>query len=96
MKTGFACLISNYLICLMIISFIDLDKLYGSNSEVWERHRHRYEVNPEKVPQLEKAGMKFVGKDEKGERMEILELEGLSICYILPGCLVYWGCQQAI
>ena len=40
-----------------------------------ERHRHRYEVNPEYVDRLEKAGLHFVGRDDKGERMEILELK---------------------
>jgi CTP synthase len=50
-------------------------KLYGSKESVDERHRHRYEVNPEYVEQIEKKGLKYVGKDEKGERMEILELE---------------------
>ncbi|MBS1262886.1 MAG: CTP synthase [Methanonatronarchaeales archaeon] len=49
--------------------------LYGS-SEVVERHRHRYEVNPRYIAQLEIAGMKFTGKDETARRMEILELEG--------------------
>ena len=39
-----------------------------------ERHRHRYEVNPAYVDQVSKAGLHFVGKDESGERMEILEL----------------------
>ena len=29
-----------------------------------ERHRHRYEVNPELVPQLEAHGLRFVGKDD--------------------------------
>ena len=42
---------------------------------IHERHRHRYEVNPAYVDQLEQAGMKFIGKDEKGERMIILELQ---------------------
>ncbi|KAI9479708.1 CTP synthase ura7 [Coemansia sp. RSA 989] len=52
-------------------------KLYGNAEEVHERHRHRYEVNPEIVKQLEENGMHFVGRDaETGERMEILELEG--------------------
>ena len=60
-----------------------IDKLYGSKDEVWERHRHRYEVNPEKVPELEKAGMKFVGRDEKGERMEIMELKGILVFLVL-------------
>lgn len=63
-------------ICLCV------DKLYGSKEQVWERHRHRYEVNPDKVPDLEKAGLKFVGKDEKGERMEMFELKGESVLFL--------------
>ncbi|KAL4068572.1 CTP synthase N-terminus-domain-containing protein [Scleroderma yunnanense] len=50
-------------------------KLYGNVDKMWERHRHRYEVNPEQVPRLEASGLTFVGKDEKGERMQILELK---------------------
>ena len=34
----------------------------------------RYEVNPDMVPELEAAGLRFVGKDETGQRMEIIEL----------------------
>lgn len=49
-------------------------KLYGNKSFIDERHRHRYEVNPDMVPQLEKAGLSFAGKDETGQRMEIVEL----------------------
>ncbi|RDX81871.1 CTP synthase, partial [Mucuna pruriens] len=49
-------------------------KLYGSSEYVDERHRHRYEVNPDVIGTLEEAGLKFVGKDESGKRMEILEL----------------------
>lgn len=41
---------------------------------VVERHRHRYEVNPEKVAALVAAGLVFSGKDETGQRMEICEL----------------------
>lgn len=40
-----------------------------------ERHRHRWEVNPAYVETLESAGMNFVGRDDSGKRMEILELE---------------------
>lgn len=40
-----------------------------------ERHRHRYEVNPAYVERLESAGLNFVGRDESGKRMEILELK---------------------
>ncbi|PKU78681.1 CTP synthase-like [Dendrobium catenatum] len=49
-------------------------KLYGNSSFVDERHRHRYEVNPDFVESLESAGLKFVGSDESGKRMEVLEL----------------------
>jgi CTP synthase len=37
-----------------------------------ERHRHRYEVNPEYIPDLEDAGLVFSGTS--GRRMEIVEL----------------------
>ncbi|KAL7241581.1 hypothetical protein ACSBR1_014219 [Camellia fascicularis] len=49
-------------------------KLYGNTSFVDERHRHRYEVNPDMVAQFEDAGISFTGKDESGQRMEIVEL----------------------
>lgn len=48
-------------------------KIYGK-TKIGERHRHRYEVNPEYIETLEKHGMKFSGKSEDGRRMEILEL----------------------
>ncbi|MED6121021.1 hypothetical protein PIB30_119216 [Stylosanthes scabra] len=49
-------------------------KLYGCRSFIDERHRHRYEVNPDVVSRLENAGLSFTGKDETGQRMEIAEL----------------------
>ncbi|CAN4083637.1 unnamed protein product [Withania somnifera] len=49
-------------------------KLYGNRGFVDERHRHRYEVNPDMVQQFEDAGLSFTGKDESGRRMEIVEL----------------------
>ncbi|KAI7999697.1 CTP synthase 1 [Camellia lanceoleosa] len=49
-------------------------KLYGNKSFIDERHRHRYEVNPDMVAQLEDAGLSFTGKDESRQRMEIVEL----------------------
>ena len=51
-------------------------KLYGGAEKIWERHRHRYEVNPDYIEKLTESGLSFVGKDEKGERMQILELKG--------------------
>ncbi len=41
---------------------------------VSERHRHRYEVNPEYIEQIEKTGMVFSGKSPSGVLMEIAEL----------------------
>ncbi|KAK8971706.1 hypothetical protein V6N11_081408 [Hibiscus sabdariffa] len=49
-------------------------KLYGNRSFIDERHRHRFEVNPDMVAQLENGGLSFTGKDETGQRMEIVEL----------------------
>lgn len=41
---------------------------------VEERHRHRYEINPAYVKQLEEAGLIFSGTSEDGVLMEIAEL----------------------
>lgn len=49
--------------------------LYGGAQEIEERHRHRYEINPEYIARLETAGLHFVGKDETGQRMEIFEVK---------------------
>ncbi|KAJ7636855.1 CTP synthase N-terminus-domain-containing protein [Roridomyces roridus] len=49
-------------------------KLYAGAGKIWERHRHRYEVNPDFVERLQQSGLAFAGKDEKGERMQVLEL----------------------
>lgn len=42
--------------------------------EVCERHRHRFEVNPDYVEQLEDAGLVFSGTSPDGNLMEIAEL----------------------
>lgn len=55
--------------------------LYAGAGKIWERHRHRYEVNPEYIERLTKSGLPFVGKDEKGERMQVLELSGISFLW---------------
>ena len=49
--------------------------LYGS-ALVSERHRHRYEVNPDYIDRIEAAGWRFTGRSECGTRMEIGELDG--------------------
>lgn len=51
-------------------------RLYGGATEIHERHRHRYEVNPDMISDLEAAGLNFVGKDTEAQRMEIIELTG--------------------
>lgn len=53
-----------------------IKRLYGEGDSVDERHRHRYEVNPDLIERIEAAGLMFVGKDETGQRCEIFELEG--------------------
>jgi CTP synthase len=47
---------------------------YGSDL-ISDRHRHRFEVNPEYIERLEKAGLVFSGRSPNDERiMEIAEL----------------------
>ena len=50
-----------------------VQKLYGS-SEVSERHRHRYEVNPAYFESLEQAGLKISGRSPDGKLAEMIEL----------------------
>jgi len=49
-------------------------KAYGGTKVIFERHRHRYEVNPQYLEKLEKAGMVFSGVSPDGILMEIAEL----------------------
>ncbi len=46
---------------------------YGS-TRIVERHRHRYEVNNNYLPQLEAAGLKIVGRSVDGELVEVIEV----------------------
>ena len=48
-------------------------KAYGEK-KISERHRHRYEVNPEYVDNLTKAGMVFSGVSPDGRLCEVAEL----------------------
>uniref|UniRef100_A0A1A8JT10 CTP synthase n=2 Tax=Nothobranchius TaxID=28779 RepID=A0A1A8JT10_NOTKU len=52
-----------------------LRRLYGDADYVDERHRHRFEVNPELKNHFEEKGFRFVGQDVEGERMEVIELD---------------------
>ena len=49
------------------------EKAYGSK-KISERHRHRYEVNPDFIEQLEKKGLVFSGISPDRRLMEIAEL----------------------
>lgn len=48
-------------------------EIYGSD-EISERHRHRYEFNPEFRESLERAGLVFSGVSPDGKFVEIIEL----------------------
>jgi CTP synthase len=58
-------------------------KLYKSEV-IYERHRHRYEVNPDYIERFEEAGLNFVGRTEDGNRMEVFQIDDH---------LYYVGCQ---
>lgn len=47
--------------------------LYGQE-EIWERHRHRYELNEHFVDQLERKGMVMAGFNPEYQVVEIVEL----------------------
>lgn len=50
-------------------------EIYGSET-IFERHRHRYEVNMNYREQLEEAGMTFSGVSPDGLLPEIVEIKG--------------------
>jgi len=49
-------------------------EIYG-DTEISERHRHRYEVNRDYIPRLEECGLKFSGMSPDGLLPEIVERE---------------------
>ncbi len=48
--------------------------VYGGAAEISERHRHRYEFNPEFRETLERAGLIFSGESPDGRFVEMVEL----------------------
>ncbi len=58
-------------------------KIYGQE-QISERHRHRYEFNPEFEKSLEDGGMRVSGKNPERNLVEIVEL---------PGHPWFLGCQ---
>ncbi len=54
------------------------EKAYNA-AAIEERHRHRYEVNPEYIERLKAAGLVFSGTSPDGRLMEIAELPFMSV-----------------
>lgn len=59
-------------------------KIYGLET-VTERHRHRYEINPKFIEEIEKKGMIFSGRDIDKIRMNFLEI---------PSHPFFFACQS--
>jgi CTP synthase len=55
-----------------------------AKGKIWERHRHRYEVNPKYIPEFTSNGLKFSGRSDANRRMEILEV---------PSCRFHFATQ---
>jgi CTP synthase len=51
-----------------------VEQMYG-NTEIFERHRHRYEVNNNLRAEIEKAGLKVSGLSNDKALVEVIEIE---------------------
>ncbi len=51
-----------------------VQEVYGGADEISERHRHRYEFNPEYRQRLQQEGLVFSGVSADGKFMEMIEL----------------------
>ena len=60
-----------------VLSDSKVRKIYGSDA-VFERHRHRYEVNPKYHEVLQDNGLVFSGMSEDGRLVEFIELPNHS------------------
>lgn len=51
------------------------------------------EVNPELKSHFEEKGFRFVGQDVEGERMEVIELDGMEteLLYLVDNVIYFWG-----
>lgn len=49
--------------------------MYGGAEVIEERHRHRYEVNPDYIERLDKAGLVVTAFDDLGVRVESVEIQ---------------------
>lgn len=59
-------------------------EIYNGQNEIYERHRHRYEINPKFISILELNGISIVGKDEEKKCVHIVQDTNKSF---------YIGCQ---
>lgn len=59
-------------------------RIYGGAAEISERHRHRYEVNPNYIPVIETHGMLVSGTSPDGRLVEMVEI---------PSHPYFVGCQ---
>lgn len=68
------------------LSFNSKAKTIYNKEEIVERHRHRYEVNEQYIPQLEKAGLYITGRsiDNLVEIIEIPEKIWFIACQFHP------------
>jgi len=48
-------------------------KIYNTQT-ISKRHRHRYEINKQYIPEFEKNGLIFSADSDNGKRMEMLEI----------------------
>ncbi len=60
-------------------------EVYGGAAEIGERHRHRYEFNPEFRETLERAGLRISGESPDGRFVEMVELPRAAHPWFL-GC----------
>ena len=51
------------------------------------------QVNPELKSHFEEKGFRFVGQDVEGERMEVIELDGMEteLLYLVDNVIYCWG-----
>ncbi len=59
--------------------------LYGNKTQMTERFRHRYEVEPKYVAKLQESGMRFSGRHPKFPIMQMLELPQSMHPYFVGG-----------
>lgn len=59
--------------CMLVDNTV-AKKIYGKN-KIAERHRHRYEVNNQLLPKLEKAGLIVSSRSDKNNLVEMIELK---------------------